>query len=487
MSDSKYIDSDIVKVHKSGEKRTEKNLLATLFWGDKVNVIGKEGNSWKLDFTKREWDKETKKYIWKKYDASISSKVKFREIPLLKVRFVDVGQGDASIIESPKGKIIILDGGEEDHLKNYMSASWAYLLKDKSLDCEAVIVTHGDADHFSGLTKLVNATRGGNKPMIKVKRVFHSGIIKGPNNLSNEKIFGKSKTIDGKLYITELEDDIRSVPDNRLNVPFKGWKKALVDATNQFPDLVINKVQQGDDAVFDFLENEDLHIQVLGPIVEKHNQKPVLPYLHAENSKSYSVSHTINGHSIVLKLTYGNVRFLFGADLNAESQTNLLEFARKENLSLSSEILKVPHHGSADFNPAMLEAVRPVVSVISSGDENEAKEYIHPRAGLVGALGKYSRATVEKPLIYVTEMVAFFKKIGHVKMYTITPSGKVSTKPIEHKNVYVKKMFGIVHIRTDGQRVLVATHSGKPGQKESYSFNVDNTGNINFAKSTKVL
>ena len=37
-----------------------------------------------------------------------------------------------------------------------------------------------------------------------------------------------------------------------------------------------------------------------------------------------------------------------------------------------AEVLKVPHHGSADFSPRMLEAVKPVLSVISSGDESVA-------------------------------------------------------------------------------------------------------------------
>lgn len=487
MANIKYIDSDIVKVYKFGEPRREENLLATLFWGDQVNVIKKEGNFWKLNFTKREWDDINKKYIWKNYDAAVSSKVKFRDSPILKVRFVDVGQGDAAIIETPKGKIIILDGGEEEHLKRYMSAAWAYRLKNKSLDCEAVIVTHGDADHFAGLTKLLNATRGHNKPLLKVNRVYHNGIIKGTSNLSLKKIFGKSKLINNKLYIAELEDNILTVPDSRMNSPFKDWKAALQNEANRNPNLTIDRLEYGSDNAFNFLDSENIKIQVLGPLTEIENNKPVLPYLHGEHSKSYSASHTINGHSIVLKLAYGNVKFLFGADLNAESEINLLGRIRDDGISISSEILKVPHHGSSDFNPGILEAIRPVVSVISSGDENEAKEYIHPRAGLVGALGKYSRASVEKPLVYVTEMVAFFKKIGHVRMHKLTKAGNESSKYTETMSGYVKKSFGIVHIRTDGERVLVATHSGKPGQKESYKFEVDNLGNIEFAEETDVL
>ena len=122
-------------------------------------------------------------------------------------------------------------------------------------------------------------------------------------------------------------------------------------------------------------------------ITERVGNKDALRYLKTPGKNSLSDSHTINGHSIVLRLTYGNVRFLFGADLNDESEQLLLARARADGTSLTSEVLKVPHHGSADFSPAILDAIRPVVSVISSGDESGAKEYIHPRAGLVGALG----------------------------------------------------------------------------------------------------
>jgi hypothetical protein len=54
--------------------------------------------------------------------------------------------------------------------------------------------------------------------------------------------------------------------------------------------------------------------------------------------------------------------------------------------------------------------VSPIVSVVSSGDESARKEYIHPRATLMGALGKWSR--VPEPLIFVTELVAFFEDEG---------------------------------------------------------------------------
>jgi hypothetical protein len=113
----------------------------------------------------------------------------------------------------------------------------------------------------------------------------------------------------------------------------------------------------------------------------------------------------------------------------------------------------VPHHGSADYSAAFLERVAPVVSVVSSGDEHEAKEHVHPRATLLGALGRFGRPTVAEPVIFITELAAFFKYRG---------TGQV----------FERTAFGIVRCRTDGKRLLVYTDTGKPDRKEAYGFTV---------------
>jgi len=332
-----------------------------------------------------------------------------------------------------------------------------------------------------GLTRLLSSTRNSKgDPMITADRVFHNGLVKFAS--SGVAAFGKTVKADGKTYAVDLEDDLTKLPDSRMNTKFQAWKAALLNLKNKAGKKPkIERLEFGDSAKFDFLDDEGIDVQVLGPITETVKGKPALRFLKTPGSSSLSASHTVNGHSIVLKLTYGNVRFLFGADLNEESEESLLERTRTDNVSLAAEVLKVPHHGSADFSPRILEAIRPVVSVVSSGDENSAKEYIHPRSGLMGALGKYSRATVDKPLLYVTEMVAFFKRYpGRNKVTSFTKSGKDGKQMYAGYNAYSKSAFGIVHVRTDGKRVLVATHSGKEDQKESYVFHVDERGDIKF-------
>jgi hypothetical protein len=218
------------------------------------------------------------------------------------------------------------------------------------------------------------------------------------------------------------------------------------------------------------------------------------------NGGKFSVSHTINGHSVALRLTYGNVRFNLTGDLNQESMRLMRERIGLENLE--AEIVKAPHHGSADFDFEALKAMRPVVSVISSGDESAQKEHIHPRATLVSALGKASRG--ETGIVLCTELAAFFTKRDHSHERARIAKYYVGDEPITREDLrkfygarlrtgddekalpayfgFERTNFGIIHIRTDGERVLVFTHSGKAGMREAYRFEVDQDHRIRFAK-----
>jgi hypothetical protein len=96
-----------------------------------------------------------------------------------------------------------------------------------------------------------------------------------------------------------------------------------------------------------------------------------------------------------------------------------------------------------------------------------------PRATLMAALGKASRTT--PAIIFVTELAAFFKMRG--------PSKDDEPQAGEPKSYFgfERTNFGIVHVRTDGERVLALTHSGKKGMNEAYRFAVDANGNVTFA------
>lgn len=65
----------------------------------------------------------------------------------LRVWFLDIGQGDATLIETPNGEQILVDGGPGDAVLTKLGQIMSPL--DRTID--AVVATHPDADHISGL------------------------------------------------------------------------------------------------------------------------------------------------------------------------------------------------------------------------------------------------------------------------------------------------------------------------------------------------
>lgn len=78
--------------------------------------------------------------------------------------------------------------------------------------------------------------------------------------------------------------------------------------------------------------------------------------------------NTRNDNSLVIKLIYKNVSFLFTGDAGEDVETTLLE----NNSDIGSTVLKLAHHGSKSATTQeFINAVSPKYAVISAGDENK--------------------------------------------------------------------------------------------------------------------
>jgi competence protein ComEC len=74
----------------------------------------------------------------------------------LHVYFLDVGQGDAILVQAPDGRQILVDGGPNPTaLLNELGAVLPFW--DRSLDL--VVLTHPDGDHITGLVPLLDRYR----------------------------------------------------------------------------------------------------------------------------------------------------------------------------------------------------------------------------------------------------------------------------------------------------------------------------------------
>lgn len=67
----------------------------------------------------------------------------------LRIYFVDVGQGDSTVIKTPKGKNVIIDGGEEN------TVLLPYLLDRRINKIDYLIVSHFDSDHAGGCAQIL--------------------------------------------------------------------------------------------------------------------------------------------------------------------------------------------------------------------------------------------------------------------------------------------------------------------------------------------
>jgi len=83
---------------------------------------------------------------------------------LLEVHFLDVGQGDAALIETPFGQNILIDGGPGSIVMSELEKYLSFF--DKTIDL--MILTHPHADHLSGLISVLEK--------YNVSLILYSGI-----------------------------------------------------------------------------------------------------------------------------------------------------------------------------------------------------------------------------------------------------------------------------------------------------------------------
>ncbi len=91
-------------------------------------------------------------------------------------------------------------------------------------------------------------------------------------------------------------------------------------------------------------------------------------------------SHDVDNNGVVLRLSSGEVSFLFTADIRQEAEFELIG----QRANLRGTVLKVAHHGSkTSTSPQFLAAVDPEVAVISVGLDNP---FGHPSTEVVERL-----------------------------------------------------------------------------------------------------
>ncbi|WP_034827072.1 ComEC/Rec2 family competence protein [Clostridium carboxidivorans] len=214
---------------------------------------------------------------------------------VIKVNYIDVGQGDSELIQV-NGKNLLIDAGPNESIDKLMS----YLSKQNIKKIDYVIATHPDEDHIGGMSSVI--------------KKYDIGEFYAPKKLTNTRTF--------ENMVTALKS-----------------KNLKINAGKAGMDLDLGK---------------NVTCQMLAPNNDKYKDT--------------------NNYSIVLKITYGESKFLFTGDAEKISETEMLS----KNFDLSADVLKVGHHGStSSSSKEFLDKVNPKIAVISCGKNNK---YGHPHS-----------------------------------------------------------------------------------------------------------
>ena len=239
--------------------------------------------------------------------------------PQLKVTFLDVGQGDSILIETPHKKRILIDAGARlyDYKNHELRVDMGKrivlpALINKGINSlDMLIITHFDSDHIGGAPYLLTH--------IPIKTIMDNG---------------------------------------GYNPAFKDYATYLKEHPKLFHIT-------GKDGQTIRLEDK-LTITILHPNA---------------NTPRYPQE---NNNSIVIKLSYGTIDFLFTGDLEEIGEAALIQRHSKD---LVCEVLKLGHHGSkTSSTEAFLRHVQPKVAIVSAGRHNH---YHHPAPSVVSRVNAH--------------------------------------------------------------------------------------------------
>lgn len=228
----------------------------------------------------------------------------------LRVTFLDVGQGDAALVELPGGQVWLVDAGGTASATGAAAASAPGQSIDRALavfgktSIDLAILSHPHPDHYLGLAALTAPVR--------------------------------------ELWSVEL-DHIESGPRS-----FGAIARSLASRGTRITRPQLGALRTSD----------GVELAVLAPRYE--------PAPGTRESLAPDPVRSVNDNSLVVTISYGGRTILFAGDVEAEGEEALVDAGLAH-----VDVVKVPHHGSPTSSSApFVAATRPGVAIISCGVAN---------------------------------------------------------------------------------------------------------------------
>lgn len=143
----------------------------------------------------------------------------------LQIYFVDIGQGDCTLISTPQGKKILIDGGGSEN-SNYdvgKNTLFPYLLARRIKKLDYIFISHFDSDHIGGLIYILKELKVKNIIIGKQYEEYEnykkiSKIAKEKNVQIKVVEAGKRLKIENNVYFDILWPDTdKMISQNGIN------------------------------------------------------------------------------------------------------------------------------------------------------------------------------------------------------------------------------------------------------------------------------
>lgn len=276
--------------------------------------------------------------------------------------FLDVGQGDGILIRTEQGTSILIDGGSTSNQRVGEYVLLPAIRYYGMSELDYVFVTHGDADHISGIEYLLNDEHIG----VRIRNLVLAkyGDRQG---LANIETLAKEKNIN--VIYMEAGDKIRE----KLNSDMAGLTLECLYPSERTLEAK-QVVKRDSDSI---AEAKQVAEREAAGITDDKKIAIGLDNAITANVPGDEVTGSgpdANDLSIVLLAKYDGRKILFTGDAGSMVEKRLI---LEKNLLLSeTDVLKVGHHGSRSASSEVfLQTIKPQYAIISCGKKNH---YGHP-------------------------------------------------------------------------------------------------------------
>lgn len=276
--------------------------------------------------------------------------------------FLDVGQGDGILIRTEQGTSILIDGGSTSNQRVGEYVLLPAIRYYGMSELDYVFVTHGDADHISGIEYLLNAEHIG----VRIRNLVLAkyGDRQG---LANIETLAKEKNIN--VVYMEAGDKIQEKqnPDMAgltLECLYpSGSTLEAKQVVEREADSIAEAKQVAEREASGITDDKKIAIGLDNAIIAN------VPGEEATGS-----GLNANDLSMVLLAKYDGRKILFTGDAGSMVEKRLI--LEKSILLSEIDALKVGHHGShSASSKGFLQTTKPQYAIISCGKKNR---YGHP-------------------------------------------------------------------------------------------------------------